>query len=463
MVPATIAPDDWLAVADSGRVQRPSGAAGPAGVSGRETNPATPSAPFGAPNPVRGGPGPSPLAFSGPLAHDLFVAENGRTSGLADDATTSGTTLTSGTPWGTEVARFDVKRYGCLDADGTARGPLPDFAHDRDRLTALYRAMLLTRVFDEKAVALQRTGRLGTFPSSLGQEAVAVGLGAAMRPDDILVPSFREQGAQFWRGVRPLDLLLYWGGDEQGSNFGGPVEDFPICVPVGTQAAHAAGVALALQLRGEQRAVVCVVGDGATSRGDVNAAMNFAGVRRLPVVFVANNNQWAISVRRAAQTAAETLAQKAIAAGIGGEQVDGNDVIAVQARVEAALERARSGTGPTLLEALTYRLADHTTADDASRYRADGELSAQWRLDPVARLRAHLISAIGWQSDDEQRLLSECRDAIDAAAETYLAATPPEPTEMFDYLHATLPEPVRHQLDDLLANVARTERGHHDG
>jgi pyruvate dehydrogenase E1 component alpha subunit len=360
-----------------------------------------------------------------------------------------------GTAWGTEVASFVIHRYRCLDINGRLHGPVPTFARNRDEMITLYRAMVLTRAFDEKAVALQRTGRLGTFASSLGQEAVAVGIGAGMRSDDILVPSFREQGAQLWRGVRPLDLLLYWGGDERGNDFAGPVEDFPICVPVGTQAAHAAGVALALRLRRESRATVCVLGDGATSRGDVNASMNFAGARQLPVVFVVNNNQWAISVPRTAQTAAETLAQKAVGAGIHGEQVDGNDVIAVRARIEAALKRARSGDGPTLVEALTYRLADHTTADDASRYRSDDEVSGFWRYDPVARVRAYLTSAVGWRPEDEQRLLTECRDLIDAATDAYLATPPGEPTDMFDHLFATLPPVVVSQRQAVLARRER--------
>ncbi len=361
-----------------------------------------------------------------------------------------------GTGWGTEVASFTIHRFGCLDVNGDLHGPVPPFARNRNEMIALYRAMVLTRAFDEKAVVLQRTGRLGTFASSLGQEAVAVGMGAGMRAEDILVPSFREQGAQLWRGVRPLDLLLYWGGDERGSDFAGPVEDFPICVPVGTQAAHAAGVGLALHLRRESRAVVCALGDGATSRGDVYASMNFAGARRLPVVFVVNNNQWAISVPRTAQTAASTLAQKAVGAGIYGEQVDGNDVIAVRARIEAALERARSGDGPTLVEALTYRLADHTTADDASRYRSDDEVSEFWRYDPAARLRAYLTAAMGWRPEDEQRLLAECRDLVDAETEAYLATPPGEPADMFDHLFATVPPTLMAQRQ-----AAQARREHH--
>jgi pyruvate dehydrogenase E1 component alpha subunit len=352
------------------------------------------------------------------------------------------------------VCSFEVTMTRLVGADGVPVGDLPPWAEHDDELIGLYRAMVLTRTYDAKAVALQRTGRLGTFASSLGQEGVAVGLGAAMRPDDVLVPSFREQGAQFWRGVDPAELLRYWGGDERGSNFAGPREDFPICVPIGTQAPHAVGVALAFQLRGETRVAVCVVGDGATSKGDVYEAMNFAGVRRLPVVFVVNNNQWAISVPVSRQTAAETLAQKAIAAGFPGIQVDGNDVVAVREVVGAAIERARRGEGPTLVEAVTYRLADHTTADDASRYRSDAEVSERWKLDPVTRLRDLLVRRGAWGRDQEEALLAECARTIDAAAEAYLATEPRPPASMFDHLYAELPAALAAQRAEVAGLTA---------
>lgn len=357
----------------------------------------------------------------------------------------------------TEVASFAIERISYLDADGTPLGELPDFVADREAVVGLHRAMTLTRVFDAKAVSLQRTGRLGTFASSLGQEAVAVGVGAAMRSDDVLVPSFREQGAQFMRGVTPVELLLYWGGDERGSDFSGPREDFPITVPIGTHVAHGVGVALALQLRNESRAVVCVMGDGATSRGDVYASMNYAGVRSVPVVFVVNNNQWAISVPRSRQTAAATLAQKAVGVGMRGEQVDGNDVIAVRDRVETALDVARSGGGPTLIEAVTYRLADHTTADDASRYRDDEEVSAQWARDPLNRLRAFLVATHGWSRDEEEALVAGCRDRIEAAADEYLAVPVQPAASMFDNLYEQLPEPLHAQRAELIRQARRTD------
>ncbi|HEY7665314.1 MAG TPA: pyruvate dehydrogenase (acetyl-transferring) E1 component subunit alpha [Xanthobacteraceae bacterium] len=337
------------------------------------------------------------------------------------------------------VAEFAIASTRIVDIDGSVIGALPPFARKPSELVALYRAMVLTRTFDIKAIALQRTGRLGTYASSLGQEAVAVGTAAAMQATDVLLPSFREHGAQLWRGVSLKELFLYWGGDERGNDFAGPREDFPTCVPVGSHAPHAVGVALAFRLRREKRAAVCMFGDGATSKGDVAEALNMAGVWQVPAVFVISNNGWSISVPVAKQTAAATLAQKAIAAGIPGEQVDGNDVIAVRAIVERALERARDGRGPTVVEAVTYRLSDHTTADDAGRYRDDAEVSRHWPAEPLARLRNYLTRAGIWDKDAEEALLQECSRAVEQASDDYLAAPPLPVSAVFDHVYAELP------------------------
>jgi pyruvate dehydrogenase E1 component alpha subunit len=361
------------------------------------------------------------------------------------------------------VAPSRVNPAQVVDPDGHVVGPLPEWATDREALVGLYRAMVVTRTFDAKAVSLQRTGRLGTYGSSLGQEAVAVGLASAMRSEDVLVPSFREPGAQLLRGVTMVELLLYWGGDERGSDFAGPRDDFPICVPVGSQAAHAAGVAMAFALRREPRVAVCVFGDGATSKGDVYEAMNFAGVRELPVVFVVDNNGWAISTPRARQTAAATLAQKSVAVGFDGEQVDGNDVIAVREVVGRSIEAARRGEGPGLVEALTYRLADHTTADDASRYRDDAEVTAHWKEDPVARLRRYLSDRGWWERADEQALLESSVAEVDAAAAQYLATPALPPAAMFDNLYATLPSTLAGQRDECARTTGTNEAGHAGG
>ena len=340
---------------------------------------------------------------------------------------------------GRVVARFEIRFRRFLDPDGNAADDLPPFAKAADQIVPMYQTMMLTRMVDERAVAMQRTGQLGTYASSLGQEAVAVGVGAAMHNEDVLLPTYRELGAQLWRGVALEQPLRYWGGDERGSDITGPRKDFPPCIPIATHAPHAVGVAMAMQMRGERRVAVCVLGDGATSKGDFYEAINAAGVWHLPLVFVVNNNRWAISVPLAKQTAAETLAQKAIAGGIAGEQIDGNDVIVVRDAVEQAVEKARSGGGPSLVEALTYRLSDHTTADDATRYRSDDEVSAQWKNDPLARLRTYISNQGWWQKDDEEALIESCRSRIETARDAYLA-TPPQPaTAMFDFLFESLP------------------------
>lgn len=351
---------------------------------------------------------------------------------------------------GTVIAHFEIRRRGYLGPEGCVAGSLPDFALEPSAQVPLYRAMVLTRAFDAKAVALQRTGRLGTYAVSLGQEAVSIGVASAMESSDILVPGYRDTGALLWRGVTMEEILLYWGGDERGSNFGGPREDFPICVPVGSHAPHAAGIAYAFKLRRQPRVAVCIFGDGATSKGDVWEAMNFAGVHRLPVVFIVNDNQWAISVPRRLQTAAATYAQKAIAAGIPGEQIDGNDVVAVRQAAAEAISRARNGSGASLIDAQTYRLGDHTTADDARRYRPDDEVKAHWKFEPIARLRTYLVSQGAWTKRDEEKLIEECQEKVEAAAGRYMSASRRSPQEMFNHLYAALPQVYQSQQQALV-------------
>jgi pyruvate dehydrogenase E1 component alpha subunit len=309
----------------------------------------------------------------------------------------------------------------------------------------MYRAMTLVRVFDTKAVNLQRTGQLGTYASSLGHEATHVGIGAAMRPEDVLAPVYREIGTQLWRGVTMTEILTYWGGDESGSDFAVPRADFAWCVPIATQTLHAAGAAMAFKVRKEPRCALAYIGDGGTSEGCFYEALNLAGARALPVVFVIVNNGWAISVPVAAQTAARTLAQKAVAAGIPGVQVDGNDVFAVRETVSEALEAARRGAGPVLIEALTYRLSDHTTADDASRYRSGQEVKDAWRLEPLLRVRRFLTNAGLWNDAEERAYLEECAVKVDAAVAAYLSRPKPATDAMFDHLFASLPTHLHEQ------------------
>jgi pyruvate dehydrogenase E1 component alpha subunit len=345
------------------------------------------------------------------------------------------------------IAQFEVKYCQFLDPDGKPVGKLPAFTQDASELEKMYRLMTLVRIFDTKAINLQRTGKLGTYASCLGHEATHVGAAAAMRPDDVLVPVYREYGAQFWRGVTMTDVLLYWGGDERGNDFKAARRDFAWSVPIGSQTLHAAGAAMAMKIRGEQRCALTFIGDGGTSQGAFYEAMNLAGARALPVIFVIVNNKWAISVPIEDQTASATLAQKGVAAGIPGVQVDGNDVIAVRHTVSEAIAAARRGAGPTVIEAVTYRLSDHTTADDATRYRKEHEVKDAWRSEPLLRLRAYLQATRAWDDAREEALRSECAALVETAVEQYLQ-TPKQSTDsMFDFVFARLPKNLREQRE----------------
>ncbi|MGA2187020.1 MAG: pyruvate dehydrogenase (acetyl-transferring) E1 component subunit alpha [Steroidobacteraceae bacterium] len=345
----------------------------------------------------------------------------------------------------TTVAEFKIDYRQILDPKGRLVARLPRFAEDPDEVVKMYAAMTRVRVFDAKAVNLQRTGQLGTYPPCLGHEATHIGVGAAMRPEDVLAPVYREFGTQLWRGVTMTEILTYWGGDERGNDFAGPRGDFPWCVPIATQTLHAAGAAMAFKVRREPRCALAYIGDGGTSEGAFYEALNLAGARALPVVFVIVNNGWAISVPVAAQTAARTLAQKAVAAGIPGLQVDGNDVFAVREAVSEALDTARGGGGPCLIESLTYRLSDHTTADDASRYRPEAEVKQAWAVEPLIRIRAYLHGAGVWNDAREHALLQDCARQVDAAVNEYLQGVKPATDAMFDHLFAALPAHLRDQ------------------
>lgn len=349
------------------------------------------------------------------------------------------------------VATFDIEYLQYLGPDGRlVRDDLPEFAKDRQNLVALFKQMLLVRSFDTKAVALQRTGKLGTYASCLGHEATHIGIGSAMQYDDVFAPSYREYGAQFMRGVKPREVLMYWGGDERGNDFSGPPHDYSWCVPIGTQNLHAAGAALAFKLRGEPRVAVACVGDGGSSKTDTYAAINAAGAYALPFIQCIINNQWAISVPRNAQTGAKTLAQKGLAGGLDCVQVDGNDIIAVRAAMDHAILRARNGHGGSVIEFVTYRLSDHTTADDARRYRGEEEVKAAWEREPFTRLRTFLINEKVWSETEEAKWKEECNRIADEEVNAYLE-TKVQPVEaMFDYLYAELPADVAAQRADAL-------------
>jgi pyruvate dehydrogenase E1 component alpha subunit len=351
------------------------------------------------------------------------------------------------------IASFDVVHTQFIDAAGKAHGQLPGFASDAQQLRAMYKLMVITRAFDKKAVALQRTGQLGTYAACLGQEAIGTAVGHAMRPEDIFIPAYREYAAQFARGVPMHNILLYWGGDERGMHYENEParHDFPASVPIATHVPHAIGVAYAVKLKKEPRVVLVSCGDGATSKGDFYEAISSAKVWDLPIVFLVSNNQWAISMPRAKQTGAQTIAQKAFAGGMPGEQVDGNDVIATRHVLERAIERARIGQGPTLVEAVTYRLHDHTTADDARRYRSEDEVKAAWERCPIKRFRIWLESSGHWSADDEENLQAEATATAEATAQAFLSMEAEPPEAIFDHLYASLPKSLQWQRAEVAA------------
>ncbi|MGD9660335.1 MAG: pyruvate dehydrogenase (acetyl-transferring) E1 component subunit alpha [Porticoccaceae bacterium] len=353
------------------------------------------------------------------------------------------------------VAEFTIGYRGYLNAQGVLVEDAPSASTATELLVSAYRCMVLTRAFDAKAIALQRTGQMGTYASCLGQEAVGAAIGLAMAAEDLFVPYYRDQATQLLRGVSMTEILQYWGGDERGSNFAEQRRDLPNCVPIATQITQAAGAASAFKIRKLGHAVVVTCGDGATSRGDFYEALNLAGVWQLPLIVVVNNNQWAISVRREYQSGAATLAQKAIAAGIPGEQADGNDFIAVHAAVSEALQRAYAGKGATLIEALSYRLSDHTTADDATRYRSAEELKQAWQQEPIKRLQTYLHGRGLWSAEREQALQAEVQEQVANAVAAYQQLPQAEPESLFDYVFAEWPAAYAWQRDLLRHRVAR--------
>lgn len=347
-----------------------------------------------------------------------------------------------------ETLNFSIARYSILDNKGNIMGALPASISDTKLVLRAYKSMVLGRAFDKKAIALQRTGKLGTYPSILGQEAISAAIGLAMDKKDIFAPYYRDLIAQYLRGVSLKEMLLYWGGNEQGSNYQKCAKDFPNCIPIATQLSHAAGAAISLKVKGIHQAALVTCGDGATSKGDFLETLNLAGAWQLPLVMVVNNNQWAISTPRKVQCSAETIAQKAIGAGIEGVVVDGNDYFAVYYSVKEALKKAYAGKGATLIEAVTYRLGDHTTADDANRYRNPKELKEAWENEPIKRMRNYLINNSLWDEAKEKELLKEVTTEIKSAVASYLSHPKQASEAMFEFLYEELPKSLKDQYSE---------------
>ncbi|HIH05304.1 TPA: pyruvate dehydrogenase (acetyl-transferring) E1 component subunit alpha [Candidatus Woesearchaeota archaeon] len=346
------------------------------------------------------------------------------------------------------VATFGVDYYQVLDKDGNADQSLMPRLSD-EQLRQMYESMVFIRAFDQKAFTMQRQGRIGTYIQVAGQEASQVGAALAMQPQDMLFPSFRESGMLIARKHPIYRLLMYWNGDERGLYNEEEVQNFPIAIPVGTHIPHAVGAGWAARLQGKKQVAVGVFGDGATSKGDFHESLNFAQVFKANTVLFCQNNQWAISVPREQQTKSETIAQKAISYGVEGVQVDGNDIIAVYMIMKKALEKARNGGGPTFIEALTYRMGDHSTSDDAKKYRDEAEAQRMKELDPVVRMEKFLQKKGLWSQQYKDALLKKYQDHIEEQVGKFEQMPDPSPSDMFTTLYGKMPERLERQMKEM--------------
>jgi pyruvate dehydrogenase E1 component alpha subunit len=364
-----------------------------------------------------------------------------------------------------KIAISDKVEYlSILNAKGEVDQKLePDIPDDF--LLKLYRTMFLARKFDERLLSLQRQGRIGTFPPISGQEAAHLGAAAALRPTDWMVPAFRETAAEIWRG-RPLEnVIVYNNGYNEGGAIPADAHDFPISVPVGSQVLHAVGLAWAAKYRRKDEVAMAFFGDGATSEGDFHEGLNFAAVFQVPAVFVCQNNHWAISIPLFKQTRSKTLAQKAVAYGMPGIQVDGNDILAVYSAASEAVERARSGGGPTFIECVTYRLMMHTTADDPKRYRTDKEVEKWHKRDPLPRFQKYLtgkglLSKDG-VADIESEVMQKIQTAVDRAEEKM--KTIGNPIDMFEHAYAEMPPYLAEQKEEFERELAELDKEANNG
>jgi len=329
-----------------------------------------------------------------------------------------------------------LDEHGKLD-EKLAKGPDGKPILADEEVVHLYEFMITCRQLDEIAFKLQRSGRMGTYPQNKGQEAAAIGSGyAAKKGVDFLVPCYRENAALFHHGLPMHYILLHWMGDERGNQIPPGVNMTPLSIPIGTQMLHATGIAWAFKLRKEPRCAITYFGDGATSEGDFHEAMNFASTLQVPCIFFCQNNQWAISVPRDIQMNSATVAQKAIAYDMPTIQVDGNDLFAVVKATRDALDRARSGGGPSFIEAVTYRLADHTTADDARRYRDQKEVDSWIGKDPMIRLRKYLEAKNLWDDKKQAAQEEKAKTIVNEVVKAAEGIEKPTTDDIFDYTFA---------------------------
>ncbi len=346
------------------------------------------------------------------------------------------------------LAKFEVSYLQILNEQGKVDGRLMPKIGDKE-VKYFYEMLVFSRMLDKTCLSLQREGRMFTYPSCEGQEATQVGSAYALKQEDWMFPYFREVGAHLVRGLPLEKYLLYWMGDERGQQVPDNINDFMISVPVASQLPHAVGLAYALKLQKKKAAVLVYLGDGATSKGDFHEAMNFAGVWRLPIIFVCQNNQYAISVPVSKQTASKSLAQKAISYGFSGIQVDGNDVFGMYKATLDAVNSARSGGGPTFIEAFTYRVGDHTTADDSTKYRSAKEVEAWRKKDPIIRLQKYMQHKKLWTQAYEKKLQADIQKKIDNSVKAAEGIEPQPVESIFNYTYSEMDWNLKEQLEKL--------------
>lgn len=325
---------------------------------------------------------------------------------------------------------------------------------DAGLLRELYGALVTGRRYNEQATTLTKQGRLAVYPSTTGQEACQVAAARALRPQDWLFPSYRDTLAAVARGLDPVQALTLLRGDWHTGYDPAEHRIAPLCTPLATQLPHAVGLARAAILKGDDVVALAMVGDGGTSEGDFHEALNFAAVWRTPVVFLVQNNGFAISVPLAKQTAAPSLAHKAVGYGMPGRLIDGNDALAAYEVLTEAVERARGGGGPTLVEAVTYRMDAHTNADDATRYRTDSEVEP-WRAhDPIALLEAELTGRGLLEEADAAAARAAAEELAAGMRERLHADAEPDPMDLFSHVYAEPTQQLREQESMLRAELA---------
>jgi pyruvate dehydrogenase E1 component alpha subunit len=339
---------------------------------------------------------------------------------------------------------IDNKLFQIIDNEGKLINPsyFPDISNDI--LIKAYKSMLFARTADMMAVSFQRQGRMYTYPPNYGQEAISIAAGLLMREDDWLVPAFREMGAWLAKGATLKEIFLYFMGNEEGTVFKNAKNFLPISVPIASQLLHAVGVGYEINYHKKDEVVFAFVGDGGTSTGDFNEALNFAAVWKTPVIFIVQNNQYAISVPLKKQSAAINLAVKSVAFGMPGIKVDGNDIFAMYAALKEAHDFARNANGPMLIEALTYRIGAHTTSDDPTKYRSKEEEQEWAKTDPLKRLKQYLLDHELWKEDEEQ-LIAQYKKEVERQFEEAENYEPYQLDDVFKYMYVDMPDELKRQ------------------